>query len=157
MDALNIITLEDAKAELVMTGIDDRDAEIERLIKTAIAMVEQYTCYRLYERTEVFNTIGCHTSLPYYPIEIDDVINADGNDVTYTQKNQSLSILISCPAQSVIGATVGYDDVTNIPQPLISAAYKIITYLFENKDAYEVGLPIDIQLMLNPYRRSATI
>lgn len=157
MDALNVITLDEAKAELVMTGIDDRNTEITRLIKTAVSLVEQYTCYRLYERIESFNAIGCHNNLPYYPIVIDDVKNSDGDDVTYTEKKATLAIVITCPVQSVINAIVGYDDVTDIPQPLVSAAYKIITYLFENKDAYSVDLPIDIQLMLNPYRRSATI
>lgn len=158
MTPLDVITLAEAKKELVVDAdYTDRDTEITRLIKTAISWVEQYTCYRLWQRTEVFNAIGCHTDLPYYPITIDSVKDSDDEDVTYTQKNGALSIVVSCPAQSVINATVGFSDVTDIPQPLVSASYKLITYLFENKDTYSVDLPIDIQLMLNQYRRSATI
>jgi hypothetical protein len=159
MDALDIISLEDAKKELVMTGISDRDAEIESIIKSAIAWVEKYTDYRLYNRDEIINAVFCKNNLTQYPISITSVKNSDDEDVTYTQKNGVLSLIIDCPEQSVITANVGYteNEVDDIPQPLIRAAYKLITYLFENKDAYTVGLPLDIQLLLNQYRRSATI
>jgi len=157
MTALDVITLEQAKAELVMTGISDRDAEITRLIQTAIGWVEQYTCYRLYERVETFIAYGCETVLPYYPITIDGVDHDGSAYANYKEKFLPLGLRIICPSQSTITATVGYSDVGEIPAPLIEAAYKLITYLFENKDVYSVQLPVDVQILINQYRRSPTI
>lgn len=142
-----------------MTGIDDRDAEIELLIKTAVSMVEKYTCYYLYQRTETFVTYLAKTELPYYPITIDSVVNEDNEAVTYTEKVYPLQLVLTCPKDSTVTMTVGYTeaDLANIPQNLIAACYKWITYLFENKDIYAMDMPLDVQLMLNQFRRSATI
>jgi len=158
MTALDVISLEEAKAELVMTGIDDRDAEITRLIKTAIALVEKYTDYYLYEREITIDLTGCKTDITKYPITIVSVKH-ETDDLSYSIRQKVLSIDLTCYdwEDGIITANVGFDDVTDIPQPLIDAAYKIITYLFENKDVYSAELPLDIQLMLNQYRRSATI
>ena len=157
MNWLDVISLEEAKAELVMTGINDRDAEIERLIKTSIEWVEQYTSYRLYERTETFIAYCSVTELPYYPIEVDSIAYKGVAYANYTTLQLPLSLKVYTPSQSVITSTVGYANRLDIPEPLVSACYKIITYLFENKDAYSVGLPIDVQILLNQWRRSATI
>lgn len=157
MNPFDVISLIQAKSYLVMEGISDRDAEIRGLIETSISLVERYTCYRLYERPETFIATTCHTELNYYPVAIESVKNSNGDDVKYTSKYAPLSLNITVPSQSIITATVGYDDVANIPSPLISAAYKMITYLFENKDAYSVSLPMDVQLLLNQFRRSPSI
>lgn len=156
MTPLNVITLAQAKTYLVMDGINDRDAEITRLIETAISLVEQYTCYRLYEREETFIAVTCHNDLPYYPIAIDSVIK-DAIEQDYKETQGYLSLNVRCSIQSIITATVGYSDITLIPPSLIQACYKIITYLFENKDAYEATMPYDVQLLLNQWRRSATV
>lgn len=158
MDALDVISLDDAKAYLVMTGISDRDTEITRLIKTAIALVEKYTDHYLYEREITIDLTCSHTNITKYPFELVSV-KRDTDDLTYNIYQKVLSINLVCYdwKDGVITANVGYDDVTDIPQPLVSAAYKIITYLFENKDAYTAELPLDIQMMINQYRRSATI
>ena len=158
MDALDVITLLDAKKELVVDATyTDRDAEITRLIQTAVAWVEQYTCYKLYERVETFIAYGWYTELPYYPIEVTGVVHDGEAYPNYTEKQLPLGLWVGAPNQSVITANVGYTSAALIPQPLISACYKIITYLFENKDAYSIGLPVDVQVLINQYRRSATV
>lgn len=161
MSALDVITLDQAKVYLVMEGINDRDDEIERLIKTAIAWIERYTCYRLYPRDEEVITTSYKTEINYFPINSKSIKLENGSDYTpidfVTYKNGSLALFVHCPLQSTILLNTGYEEVEDIPEPLISAAYKIITYLFENKDAYSVNFPVDIQLLINQYRRSASI
>lgn len=157
MTPLDIITLNQAKTYLVMTGNDSRDAEITLLIKACVSLVEQYTCYRLYERTEMFKTYSDYTELPYYPITITSVKNSDDVDVDYKETFSQLSLNIRCKSQSIITATVGYSDVANVPPTLLQACYKALTYFFDNKDVYSLDLPVDIQALLNQWRRSATV
>jgi hypothetical protein len=156
----DVIALADAK---VWLSVDDtyNDNDISRLINTAVAWIEQYTCYRLYPRDEVINTTSCKTYIPYYPINTTNILNFDGSPYVsanlYTYVPQNLSLLVNCPSMSTIQLNTGYADPTQIPQPLIDGALKLITYLYENRDSYGTVLPIDIQLLVNSYRRSPTI
>lgn len=154
--ALDVISLQQAKDHLVI-DFADFDAQITGLIETAISMVEQYTDYRLYARTETIYATTCETNITIYPIAITGVVNKDNQPVVgYKTRNNPLSITLSVPDQSVITSNVGFESIGLIPHSLISAAYKIITYLFENKDAYGATIPYDVQLLLNQWRRSAT-
>lgn len=148
MDALDIISLADAK-EFLVVDFPDKDVEITRHIKSAVSMVEQYTCYRLYQRDAIYNFDRCgHTEIYDYPISF-----PTGTVI----KQRVLSVIVSGASNGSINAIVGYSDPTLIPANLIDAAYKIITYLFENKDIYYANLPSDIQILLNQWRRSASI
>lgn len=158
MDALDVISLNAAKNHLVVLNDDFYDAQITGIIKTAVAMVEKYTDYRLYERIETIALISHKTDITLFPISVTSVLNGSTAEA-YRQIPRSLSILIECFnwCGTILTANVGYTDVSLIPQPLIGACYKLITYLFENKDAYSAEIPYDVQLMINMYRRSATI
>lgn len=156
MDALDVISLQNAKDWLIVQDSAD-NAAITRLIKSAVAWIEQYTCYRLYPRDETFTTVCYKTELPYYPINSKSVKLADGTTFDATYTTRSLTLLVTCPEQSVISLNTGYDDPTGIPPPLIEGAYKLITYLYENRDAYSTTLPLDIQILVNQFRRSPTI
>lgn len=148
MNALDVISLADAKVFLVV-DFPDKDSEITRHIKSAVSIVERYTCYNLYERP-IDYTIGRFGSTEVY----DYPVSFPAGTKT---ESRVLSVIIKGSANSVVSATTGYTDVTEIPENLIDACYKIITYLFENKDIYQASLPGDIQLMINQYRRSPTI
>lgn len=150
MTPLDIITLEQAKDHLVV-DYPDRDAEIERHIKTAIGFIEKYTNIMMYEREVTYRLNGCGVEIYDYPFQFVSLIPAS------RVRNNALSITVYGERDEVITATVGYSNVADVPAPLIEAAYKMITYLFENKDIYSAGLPWDVQMLLNPYRRSATI
>lgn len=158
MDELSVISLEQAKNHLVVLNDAFYDAQITGIIKTAVGMVEQYTDYRLYQRDVTIPMVNCNQDIALFPISITGVINGSTAQ-TYSTYQRTLSISVECSnwRNSVINTTVGYDDVTKIPHPLIGACYKIITYLFENKDAYEATIPYDVQSMINQFRRSATI
>jgi|GEM_PF-3501288 len=156
MTALDVITLEEAKTALVVDFPDQNDF-ITRLIQTAVARVEQYTCYALYARDiEIYSNCYRDNTLSTYPIEITGVTK-DGSATEYTVGKGALKTYVCCAPYSTIAATIGYTDRTEIPAPLIDACYKIITYLYENRDAYAAQLPSDVQMLLNQYRRDATI
>lgn len=148
MTALDIISLEQAK-EFLVVDFDDRDAEITRHIKSAIGYVEKYTNYMLYERAITYTIQGCSLEIYDYPLMVSTQV-----DRVYVNV---LSTTYYGKSGTVLTATVGYTNVDLVPEQLIEAAYKILTYLFENKDIYTAGLPWDVQMLLNQYRRSATI
>lgn len=147
MTALDVITLEQAK-EFLVVDFDDRDAEITRHIKSAIGYVETYTNVMLYSRTKSYVLTGCSLEIYDAPITF---VTAD----LKTRQNV-LSVTVIGQANDTVNATVGYSDVNDVPGQLIEAAYKLLTYLFENRDIYSAGLPWDVQMLLNQWRRSPT-
>jgi hypothetical protein len=154
MTALDVISIQQAKDYLVVED-DFFDADIERLIETAITWIEKYTDHLLYERDEVIPLTSCEQDIYTYPIAITSV-QKDSVDQTYTTVQKALRIVVKCQTWngSVVNATVGY--ASNPPAPLVGAAYKLLTYLFENKDIYEATIPYDIQMLINQYRRGSS-
>lgn len=181
MDALSVITLTQAKNWLIVEDSVD-DADIERLIKTAVAWVETYTCYRFYQRTEVaysfqapgFNPANyfpptgagewngpngirvtpAYVSVYSYPVTITSVKDQNAADAYYTTAYNPLKLLIYAPINCVITMQTGYADPASAPAPLLEACYKLITYLYNNRDMYPTSLPTDLQMLLNQYRRA---
>lgn len=156
MTALDVISLVQAKEYLVVT-FPDHDGIITTAIGTAVSWVETYTGYRLYERTIDKDMIGCRSQLYEYPIEITTVKDPLGNVTDFSVCKRTLSIIVDSRYGSSITAKVGYATVADIPEPLLSACYKLITYLYENRDAYGLTMPVDIQGLINQLRRDATI
>lgn len=148
MNALNVISLETAKINLVV-DYPDRDLEITGLIKAAVASIEKYTNVMLYERNKTYKIDGCSLEVYDFPL----TISTTGLKI----KENVLSTTIYGSNGTSISAKVGFTSVPDDYLPLVEACNKYITYLYENKDAYSSSLPIDIQLMLNQFRRSATI
>lgn len=146
--ALDIISLQQAKDFLVI-DFPDRDAEITRHIKAAIGYIEKYTNHMLYQRPKDYVIDGCSLEIYDYPLEVSTTVDRVHNNV--------LSKTYYAKSGTVLNATVGYSNPDNIPEELIEAAYKLITYLTENKDIYTAGLPWDVQMLVNKWRRSATI
>lgn len=145
MTALDVISLEDAKDALVI-DYPDRDKEITRAIKSAISIIEKYTNVFLYERDVEYSILnGCSEEIYDFPIKF--------NDSSLNKKQNALSVTVFGKEGFGFSGKVGYSDVTDIPQNLIDACYKLITYLTENKDAYNVSMPLDVQLLVNQFRR----
>lgn len=179
--ALDVITVAQAKNWLIVEDTVD-DADIERLIKTAVAWVENYTCYRFYQRTETaythqlpgFNpadyfpptgsgewggprgisTTPYYVSVYAYPVSITSIKDQNAADAAYTTAFNPLKLLIYAPANCVITLQTGYADPASAPAPLLEACYKLITYLYNNRDMYPTNLPTDLQMLLNQYRRA---
>lgn len=147
MGPLDVITLEQAK-EFLAVDFPDRDDEITRDIKSAISYVERYTNVMMYERDKSYTMTGCSLEIYDAPIEL--------ADPELKTRLNVLSVTVFGKSGDVVDAAVGYSDVADVPDDLVSAAYIMISYLFENKGLYPAELPWDIQMLMNPFRRSAT-
>lgn len=154
MTELDVISLDSAKNWLSLDLTDtDPDEDVTRLIKTAINWVETYTCYRMWERDEVVTTYKKETFLSQYPITNFTVTDQSDVPATYYSKIYPQRLMICAPINSKITLDVGYSDTTSLPGQLLDACYKLITYLYENRDAYEMALPLDVQILINQLRR----
>lgn len=168
---LNIISLEAAKNHLVI-DFPDYDEQITGIIATACSWVEKYTGYYFYQRPIIYPITSYETSITDFPLQITSVIDSNNNQVSsfliniskgalrtyiiYNAWNSFNNFIGSQINQSFINALVGYTDPTQIPHPLIAASYKLITYLFQNKDMYNESIPEDIQMLLNQWRRGSS-
>jgi len=149
MDALDFISLAEAKYALVV-DYPDKDGDITRYIKTSVALVERITNYALYQRANTYTIPSCgYLEIYDYPLNLTTTgLTFQYNVLSTTIRGES--------GLNVVGE-IGYVSSADVPSPLKDACMKIITYLFENRDVYEADLPFDVQLLLNPYKRSATI
>lgn len=149
---LEVISLQEAKSFLEI-DFPDYDKKISDLIKASIQWVENYTGYLLYARDMELYSNGCQMEIIQYPINTVTVENDKGDEVRYKSTRRTLKLLLTAPNESVVKLNIGFEDAEDIPQPLIEACYKLITYLYENRDAYSMGLPTDVQGLINQYRR----
>ena len=85
MGATSVISVQYAKDWLVVDDSFD-DTAITRLINSAVAWVEQYTCYRLWARDETFITARCKTDYPYFPINSKSIVLKDETVYTPTDR-----------------------------------------------------------------------
>ena len=150
MSYLSVISVEQARNWL--SAVDDDG--LDRLIKAAIDWVENYTSYRLYQRVETIPNSRCEQSIAWYPIIISGVTYQDGSAAKYEKYVLPTKLKIKCPWNSIISLQTGYTSPADIPGPLVEACYKLITYLSENRDMYQVGMPTDVQMLINQYRRA---
>lgn len=149
MNATDIISVASAKDWL---STDD-ETHLPRLIKSAISYVEEYTGYRLYQRTTTIQIPFYGYGIPDYPITIQSVKNSSGQDIPYTSTTGVYNTYVAVPTGSYVYATVGYANTDDIPSELIDAAYKMLTYLYENRDMYELTLPTDVKMLISKLRR----
>lgn len=150
MNALDIITVDQAKLWLSAPDTE----HLERLIKSAINFVEVYTGHTLVEKDTVVQIPCPGYGLKQYPMVIESVKNSDGDNVSYKTTKGVYRTYIFAPAGSYVTLTVGYATLDEIPGMLVEVAYKMLTYLYENRDIYVASIPQDYQLMINKYRRN---
>ncbi|PTX14453.1 gp6-like head-tail connector protein [Pontibacter mucosus] len=151
--ALDLITLEEAKAHLAV-DFPAHDMLITRLIHTAVALIEKRTQHMLYEREET-RRIKSGYELYDYPATVDTL--GDGLDYQAEEHAGYTRLYFGSTRPEVVTLTLGYAEKEQVPEPLISACYKLLTYLFEHRDTYQAELPSDVYLMIRPYQRYATI
>lgn len=149
---LELISLQEAKNFLEI-DFPDHDEQISRAIVASIQWVENYTGYCLYKRDMELYSTGCQMEIFQYPINSISVENDKGDEVRYKSTRRTLKLILTAPSNSTVKLNVGFENKDDVSQPLIEACFKLITYLFENRDAYTIGLPTDVQGLLNQYRR----
>lgn len=150
MSYLDVISVQQARDWL--SAVEDDG--LDRLIKAAIDWVENYTSYRLYQRTETIPNSKCEQSIAWYPINVTSVTYQDASMAKYEKYVLPTKLKIKCPWNSIITLQTGYANPADIPGPLVEACYKLITYLYENRDTYQATLPTDVQMLINQYRRA---
>lgn len=150
MNALDIISVAQAKRWLSAPD----EADLERLIESAINFVEVYTGHTLIEK-EVVKQIPCNGyALRAYPMTIVSVKNGNGDTVAYQTQQGVYNTYIFAPRGTYVTMNTGYETLAEIPGMLVEVAYKMLTYLYENRDIYTAQLPMDFQIMVNKYRRN---
>lgn len=151
MDALDIISVEEAKDWL---STED-ETHLPRLIKSAVEWVEQYTGYRLYIRPVTMKVDGHSTTVVGYPANVVSVTDKNGQPVSFCVVDSPSGTVVKYGyGASMITANVGYANKADVPSLLVDAAFKLLTYLSENRDLYSVGMPMDVQFMINKMRRN---
>ncbi len=170
MTPLDVVTLEQAKLFLKVDFSDD-DALITSLISAAVALVEQVTKYRLYNRIELEYSDGTY-DVPLLQTPLNSVIiaNAFGTPNIYaTVKRDPVRSVVrfinhcgwnnftgygapSLPLYTIT-CDVGYTDVTQIPVTLIQAVKTLIAYMYENRDMAVDSIPSNIMMELTPFDR----
>lgn len=138
-------------AQLWLSASETTD--LERLIKGAVDFVEEYVGQKLFPRTEQVILPFCGFSIKAYPMTIVSVTNGEAVGIAYTSIVTVNGTKIYAPSQSLVNLNVGYG-VGQAPPMLVEAAYKMLTYLYENRDIYVASLPLDIQFQINKYRRN---
>lgn len=181
MDALDVLSLEDAKAYLKV-DFDDDDDLIESLIKAAVSLVEKTTEYRLYKRNEVIQTSKIGYTAFQFPLNGASVEAMDsqgtytiqtryetlrtllfwGNGYWYTSYedqffNPNTYGLSGCVTNYTLTLDVGYADTADVPTDLLTAIKQIITFTYENRNESKLELPSNISMLMAPYRRFATL
>lgn len=85
MNALNVISLQDAK-DFLRVDFDDDNTLITSIISAAVALVEQKTQYRLYQRVEVLHSDGLYNVQVFQtPTNNITVTTLDGTAYTNVQ------------------------------------------------------------------------
>lgn len=140
MSYSNIITLQSAKDYL---GLDDdaRDSEVTRMTKSAIKYVEKETNHILEVQDKVYTFLGSCLRVYDHPI----------NSTTERTK-KGLYSEYSGTSGDDLTLSVGYADVSTIPEDLIEVIYGILKfYFFEQEGSGK--MPQWITDTLNLHRR----
>lgn len=162
MDALNVVTLNEAKLFLRLElDYTYEDALIESLIKAAVQEVEQMTSQILYQRviTARTNVRGLYRIYEYPLLSIESLTNTDLEDVDYDEDNTEWFTAIRSDATGlqtltfVAGYGWDYEGGSEVPEAIQTALKVMITYLYENRDNPKAEYPALVNILLAPYRR----
>jgi len=174
MTALDVISLQDAK-DFLKVDFDDEDNLITSLISASIALVEQKTQYRLYQREEFEYSDGTYpVQLFQTPLNCVTVVTLSGDAVKYaTIRREPVRTVVCFDSYAYRGyadefttygasslpiytikCDVGFDDVEKIPFTMIQAAKTILAYMYENRDLAPTSVPSNVMMELMPFNRA---
>jgi hypothetical protein len=152
MNALHVVSLEEMKGVLVVhPSISEFDNLIISLIGTAVDWVEKYTSYLLYEReiTEVFKD--------FERIYLHPVTFPETEGVYFRTSKLSKQILLSGKESVELTFTGGFSDASEIPDALKTAVKRLVVFWSDQPETAGAEIPIDVQIIVNQFRRDATI
>lgn len=147
-----VISLDQAKNYLrIDSGMNEDDAFITQCINAAFAWIEKHTNHIIKGGVKTYykdNANGCNVFTIYdYPIESIE-------NTTYSASIRQLRTVVSTQDETVT-ATMGYNDPSEVPAPIIQAAYEIIQSWYYNSDKpmQTTLVPESVKFALMPYRR----
>ena len=134
-------TLEQLKEDLRVDFTDD-DSILQRNLDAATAIVEKYTGLSMSDKTLTFTG----KDKPFRLFDVYPIESVDGG----TFAECSGGYLIT-PTDETVTVEVGSVNYPNLDK----AVLRIASDLYENVEISEVSLPIDVQLLVNQYRKTS--
>lgn len=141
INTMSAVTLQQAK-DYLRIDFDEDDTLIQGLIDAAEDWVSKYTNHVLSPTTKVYES-GCYEVFDYpFVLTGGSCVNTHATSTSFT-----------VPSGETATAQVGYATANDIPPVLLLAVKKLVVYMYENRDVYQSGMPNDVQLLINRYRR----
>lgn len=151
MAYIDVISLADAKAYLRVDFSDD-DAQITRMIKSALSTIEKMTNVLVYARNKSYLFQNYCTRVYDYPIN--SVVSTF--DYTATEKELYTIYEVSNADNTKIELNVGYSDPADVPSEIIDCALQYIKYMYyeaETDKANRGELPKWLKDIINQNKR----
>lgn len=128
------------------SGMTDDDAEITSMINAALRYVEKRTNHILYERPATYTGV-CQVKVYDYPIN--SIVTDPAPFVLYR------TMYAIFPDVKTVDLTVGYGDVSNVPDIFLQEALQIIKvwYYESEKQVNSTLIPESVKEALDVYRR----
>lgn len=154
MSYLNIISLAQAKVSLrVDDTLTEDDTNITRMINSAFTYIEKYTDVIVFARDIDYDVRDGLLKLYQFPINT-DLTALTG--YTYEKKGLFTNFCEDNGDTAVLTLNMGYDDVVNVPQDIVEAAYELIDIYYsgskDGKNDKKELSPITMNT-LNQYKR----
>ena len=153
MAYLDVITLAEAKNYLrVDDTLTDNDAQITRMIKSALSTIEKRTNILVYARAK--NYLFQDYCVKVYDYPINSVITP--SDVEIEEKTLYTNYTANSINDKTLTLNVGYEDPLDVPYELIDCALQYVKYLYyeaETDKANKGMLPYWLQDMINQNKR----
>ena len=132
MNYLSVISLDDAK-EYLRVEHGDSDREIERMIKSALALIEEKTRHLFYDRDVTYRLKAGVVHVYDGPI---NTVGTTGLASTVTRYDfTNYSVFTDTNTDNLtVALNVGYADASEIPSGLIQAALEILDYWYYKND-----------------------
>jgi hypothetical protein len=153
MAYLDVITLAEAKTYLrVDDTLTDDDAQISRMIKSALSTIEKRTNVLVYARSK--NYLFQDYCVRVYDFPINSLTSP--TDAEVENKALHTNYEASKTTDVTLVLNVGYTDPLDVPYELIDCALQYVKYLYyeaETDKANKGMLPLWLQDMINQNKR----
>lgn len=143
MDALDVISLAGAKTYL---GVDDtsRDAEITRMISSAINFIEKRTNHILIEKTKTY--IFRNGCVRVYDYPIVSTTNTTSTNTVYNGYS------VYSDTVDDIDFVLGYTALEDVPSELVEACYMMLKFFFFEQEGTG-NIPMAVQDIIDANKR----
>jgi hypothetical protein len=152
MAYIDVLPLADAKTYLRLDdSLADDDAQITRMIKSALSYIEKQTNIYVYARNKTY-FLDDDNFVRVYDFPINSVVTAD-----YDRRDRAMfSNFILTGEDTSLVLNIGYANPADVPSDLIDIALQYIKYLYYEAETNENNkgmMPIWLDQMLYSHKR----